>query len=365
VPFDLTSEDVLVEAGMIEDVFEDKVIMRANIFNGILDLDNILFNENKFPVGYLDDVIGKVESPYYVIRFFPNYTQESREKMNLLSGKSIFFVKSRSKQIVPGYLMRHKGCDASNAFDEEIHDDEMEFSDDEEEVKFKSRKKSRKNQEGMKVDSEEGANATGPRFNFTEKINLKKQKVSLEEYYGYSGNLGGKVQNNQNIQISQISQNSQNSQNFANKVNFSNSNGKMAMNNNLGNSSSASYSSEYKLNNPGINNNNSFGNNFQNNNTGFPFNMGMNNNMNQMNPNNNMNNYNMLNLMMMSMNNQMNPMTQMTNPMPNQPNNLNMNYNPMMQNFNNPGTNNNQYPFTNPSSTFPSINPFQPPVYKK
>ena len=135
--------------------------------------------------------------------------------------------------------------------------------------------------------------------------------------------------------------------------------------NNLGSSGNASYSSEYKLNNSGINTHNSFGNNFPNNNTGFPFNIGMN-NMNKMNPNNNMNNYNMLNLMMMSMNNQMNPMTQMTNPMPNQPNNnVNMNYNPMMQNFNNPGTNNNQYPFTNPSSTFPSINPFQPPTYKK
>jgi len=48
--FELTNSDELLEAGMIEDIFQDKIIIRANIFNGILDLDNIMFNENKFPV---------------------------------------------------------------------------------------------------------------------------------------------------------------------------------------------------------------------------------------------------------------------------------------------------------------------------
>jgi rRNA processing protein Gar1 len=361
MPFELTVNDILAEAGMIEDIFEDKIIMRANIFNGILDLDNIMFNENKFPVGYLDDVIGKVESPYYVVRFFPNLTEESKQKMGLIPGKSIFFAKTKSKQVLPNYLMKHKGCDASNAFDEEIQEDEMEFSDDEEEVKFKSRRKARKqshNVEGMKVDPEDG-----PRFNFNEKGNSKKQKVSLEEYYGFEGSLGGNVSS------------------VTNKVSYNNNiystsgNNTNIQTNTMNQISSGNpiYSSEYKLNSQGMNMNNNIFNNTQfqqANQGGFPFNMGM--------PNTsmNMNNFNMLNLMMLSMNNQANPMVNpmgnpMTNPMVSQmSNNVNMSYNPMMQNFNNtqtqntnqPNNVNSQYPIQSP---FPSVNPFQPPTYKK
>jgi rRNA processing protein Gar1 len=359
--FELTNSDELLEAGMIEDIFQDKIIIRANIFNGILDLDNIMFNENKFPVGYLDDVIGKVESPYYVVKLFPNLTEESKQNNGLFPGKSIFFAKTRSKQVVPNFLIKHKGCDASNAFDEEIQEDEMEFSDDEQEVKFKSRKKSRKqsqNFEGMKVNPEEG-----PRFNFNEKANIKKQKVSLEEYYGFEGSLGV---NHSSIN-NKISYNSSNVNNYYNSgVNSLN----MQSNTNQITSNNPIYSSEYKLNPQGLSTNNS--NNIifnssqtqQSNQNGFPFNMGM------QGTSMNMNNFNMLNLMMMSMNNQGNPIgnhlvSQMSNNL-----NTGMTYNPMMQNFSTTQTQNisqkinptSQYPIQSP---FASVNPFQPPTNKK
>jgi rRNA processing protein Gar1 len=360
MPFELTSNDVLVEAGMIEDIFEDKIMIRANIFNGILDLDNIVFNENKFPVGYLDDVIGKVESPYYVVKFFPNFTEESKKNNGLLPGKSIFFAKTKSKQVVPNFLMKHKGCDASNAFDEEIQEDEMEFSDDEQEVKYKSRRKSRKqsqNIEGMKVNPEEG-----PRFNFNEKANLKKQKVSLEEYYGFEGSLNGNISSMNN----KISYN-----NNVNTVYNSGVNSINMQSNTINQMTSSNpiYTSEYKLNPNGLSTNNNniiFNNNppQQSNQINFPFNMGMQGNS------MNMNNFNMLNLMMLSMTNPGNPIG---NPINSQMSNnvhTGMTYNPMMQNFNNTQTQNtnqqinpnSQYPIQSP---FTSVNPFQPPTYKK
>lgn len=143
VPIELSHDDILLEAGIIENIFEDKIIIRVNTLNGVLDLDNILFNENKFPVGFLDDVIGKVESPYYLIKVFPNYDDQIKSSLNLIIGKSLLFPKSKSKLILTKELMKSKGCDASNAFDEEVNEDELEFSDDEEEVHFKNKKKNK------------------------------------------------------------------------------------------------------------------------------------------------------------------------------------------------------------------------------
>ena len=41
---------------------------------------------------------------------------------------------------------KHKGCDASNAFDEEVSEDSMEFSDDEEESKARAMKRNKRKQ---------------------------------------------------------------------------------------------------------------------------------------------------------------------------------------------------------------------------
>lgn len=48
-------------------------------------------------------------------------------------------------------ILKNKGCDASNMFDEEVQDNEKEFSDDEAEKEFKKIKKLRK-----RGDFEEG-----------------------------------------------------------------------------------------------------------------------------------------------------------------------------------------------------------------
>ena len=133
----------------------------------------------------------------------------------------------------------------------------------------------------------------------------------------------------------------------------------------VGNTNNSSYSSEYKLNNGGntINGNNNFYNNLQNQNFQqqqngqFPFtnnSMSMPNQMNQAQMNQaQMNNYNnMLNYMMMCV-----PTNPLSNP--NTPN-TNITYNPMMQNFN---ANNMQSNYTG-NSSFPAINPFQPPNKK-
>jgi rRNA processing protein Gar1 len=216
----------------------------VNTLNGILDLDNIIFNENKIAVGYLDDVIGKVDSPCYIIKLFPDLQPSS---INLVSGKSVFFVKTKGKQITPSVLMKKRGCDASNAFDEEVAEDEIEFSDDEEEAARKAMKKNK---------FKEDTNSFGNLFvdNFCKPI--KKQKLEVHD-----------------------SQNNLYNPGLTHKVNRNN--------NQIGNSF---YSSEYKLNN----------NNYTQNANYHTMNQGMNsiNNMNIYQSTQNFNN--MMNLMMMN-----------------------------------------------------------------
>jgi rRNA processing protein Gar1 len=135
-PFNIEPGQTMIEAGNVDDIVEhDKVIIKVNLYNGILDLDNVIFTANKIAFGYIDDVIGKVDDPYYVVRFFPNITDRSI----IQRGHTAYFVNQKAKSLQTNKMLR-KGCDASNAFDEEVSEDEMEFSDDEEEI---SRKKSK------------------------------------------------------------------------------------------------------------------------------------------------------------------------------------------------------------------------------
>ena len=46
-------------------------------------------------------------------------------------------------------LINKPGCDASNMFDEEVHNDDLEFSDDEKEKERKRQKKQKKNNKNL------------------------------------------------------------------------------------------------------------------------------------------------------------------------------------------------------------------------
>jgi H/ACA ribonucleoprotein complex non-core subunit NAF1 len=123
--------DNLHNAGVVEEIVEDRIIVKVHTMMGILDLDNILFNANGICIGYIDDVIGKVDSPYYVVKMFPTL-----DRTLIMKDEIVFFVEKNAK-ILRTDRMKRKGCDASNAFDEELPEEEMEYSDDEEEQSMK------------------------------------------------------------------------------------------------------------------------------------------------------------------------------------------------------------------------------------
>lgn len=70
----------------------------------------------------------------YQIKFNSNYPLDT-EKVRV--GREVFHVPARSKFVFVNQIKRFKGSDASNAYDEEPGDDELEFSDDEQEQAHK------------------------------------------------------------------------------------------------------------------------------------------------------------------------------------------------------------------------------------
>lgn len=134
VPFEIDANTVFSEAGIVDSIFEsDKILLKTNRQHGILDLDNIIWNSNHIAVGYLDDVVGKIDEPVYIVKFFPNLT----DKNLVVQGEPLFYVKDKALKVEKKELLRKKGCDASNAFDEEVSDSGREFSDDEQEYHYK------------------------------------------------------------------------------------------------------------------------------------------------------------------------------------------------------------------------------------
>jgi len=138
VPFEVDEKTEFTEAGLIESIFEtDKILLKPNLINGILDLDNIMWNNNHIAIGYLDDVLGKIDEPVYVVKIFPNLI----DKNLVIQSEKLYYVKDRAHKIQKKELLKKRGCDASNAFDEEVGDSDIEFSDDEQEYNYKQVKR--------------------------------------------------------------------------------------------------------------------------------------------------------------------------------------------------------------------------------
>ena len=154
IPFDVTLEDKFEECGIVKNIIENEILMIAinNNVLKVLNLDNIIFLSDKKSIGFIDDVIGQIDNPVYAIKLYPSIIDEKIvEKIN--PGDKLFFCSNRANVINAIELKnKSKGCDASNAFDEEVGEDEIDYSDDEEEVQAKIRRKNNKKNKKKKIE---------------------------------------------------------------------------------------------------------------------------------------------------------------------------------------------------------------------
>ena len=112
-----------------------------------LDETTPLCSEERFGLGFVEEVFGPITKPMYTMRYDKKKCKSANAPEKMTVGVKIFCVRSMKKTLMPEKLYS-KGYDNSGANDEEI-DDDGEFSDDEAEAEAKRKKnpKQRKRKE--------------------------------------------------------------------------------------------------------------------------------------------------------------------------------------------------------------------------
>uniref|UniRef100_H2YHP1 H/ACA ribonucleoprotein complex subunit n=1 Tax=Ciona savignyi TaxID=51511 RepID=H2YHP1_CIOSA len=125
------------------------VVVKASVGKPALNLDSVLFLEDKSFLGRVYETFGPVPAPYYVVCF--NETEKTSE---LSLEQKIYFapdIKDYTSFILTAQLTQAKGSDASWKDDREPSSPQLiEFSDDEEERSFKKKLKNPGTQTGTK-----------------------------------------------------------------------------------------------------------------------------------------------------------------------------------------------------------------------
>lgn len=128
------------ELGSVENIVENLVLIKAKTSGEyqVLESNSVLCLENRTPIGVIAETLGRVQQPYYSVR----YTNASAiAEAGITKDTRIFYVEQHSTSVFTQPLKAYKGSDASNLHDEEVGDDELEFSDDEAEAEHKRRVK--------------------------------------------------------------------------------------------------------------------------------------------------------------------------------------------------------------------------------
>lgn len=141
----ITPDKNITLLGTVSTVVENAVLIEANVSGEyqVLESGSLLCFEDRSIAGVVSETLGRVEQPLYTVLYS---TPAEIEKRGVSKGKVIYYVDCHSTFVFTQPLKGIKGSDASNLHDEEIGEDEVEFSDDEAEAEYK-RKMKQKRQE--------------------------------------------------------------------------------------------------------------------------------------------------------------------------------------------------------------------------
>ncbi|PTB66908.1 NAF1-domain-containing protein [Trichoderma citrinoviride] len=153
----ITPEMKIEELGVVEQLVENIMLVKAFTPGEyqVLDSGSVLCNSERVVIGVVGETIGKVVQPMYTVTF--NSAEEVKE-LGLEVGTKIFYPVDHASYVFTEPLKNLKGSDASNLHDEEIGDEEVEFSDDEKEAEYKRSLKQKK-KDKWKSGGKEGKQA--------------------------------------------------------------------------------------------------------------------------------------------------------------------------------------------------------------
>ncbi|KAH8835529.1 Gar1/Naf1 RNA binding region-domain-containing protein [Flagelloscypha sp. PMI_526] len=139
------SEEFLELVGEISSIVNNSVVVRvtAPTFSRerVLDNDTLLVFEDRTVFGYIADTFGPTSQPFYQVRFSKEYPLDPKK---VQYSRQVFHVPERSRFVEVNQIRRFKGSDASNLHDEEVGEEEIDFSDDEAEAAYRRSLKQRR-----------------------------------------------------------------------------------------------------------------------------------------------------------------------------------------------------------------------------
>jgi H/ACA ribonucleoprotein complex non-core subunit NAF1 len=164
-------EEVLEKVGEVMNIIGNVVIVKGlpadssrAVSEKALDVETLLVFDDRKVLGHVRilysqgtssdpmqvyETFGPTSQPLYQIKFNQSYPLDT-EKIRV--AREVYHIPQRSNFVFMEYLKKLRGSDASNIHDEEPGEDEMEFSDDEQEAAFKQARK-KKYVHGLKMFS--------------------------------------------------------------------------------------------------------------------------------------------------------------------------------------------------------------------
>lgn len=141
----ITPETKIVLLGKVQAVIDNAVLIEASTSGEyqVLESGSLLCSEDRQLLGVVSETLGRVENPLYTVMY--KNAAEVQER-GLVKDMPVYYVEEHSTFVFTQPLKGMKGSDASNLHDEEVAEDEIEFSDDEAEAEYR-RKLKQKRQE--------------------------------------------------------------------------------------------------------------------------------------------------------------------------------------------------------------------------
>ena len=179
-------DDTIVEAGNVVSRLEGTLVIHALPGSELLGEGSILVDKNKNPIGSIEDIIGPVQSPMYVLM---DPTMLSEDNVCISPGDTVYSVPSLSKKVLDQEDLRVKGYDADEIEDAEDVP-ECEFSDDEAEAAYKE---SLKNQKEMPPPDSGARKKRRPR----QRQQQPQRPTTVAEFYASRGSYPTPANNNE------------------------------------------------------------------------------------------------------------------------------------------------------------------------
>ena len=157
----ITEDMEIEELGLVENMVENLALIKANTSGEyqVLESGSLLCLQDRNVIGVVSETLGRVQQPYYSVRF-TNATAIT--EAGIEKGMKIFYVAQHSTTVFTQPLKTFKGSDASNLHDEEVGDDELEFSDDEAEAEHKRQIKQQRMAKRNNRDGQPDGYSRGP-----------------------------------------------------------------------------------------------------------------------------------------------------------------------------------------------------------